>query len=82
MLLRLRVSSEFRFTDLIGIQMDRVHALPVSRRAFPSQRVTLPGHLIERCAAIENLLVKVCVTLGRRHEADRAVTMFVVIPAY
>ena len=33
-------------------------------------------------AAIENLLVKVCVTLGRRHEADRAVTMFVVIPAY
>ncbi|MEA3097306.1 MAG: hypothetical protein QOF74_1546 [Caballeronia mineralivorans] len=54
--------------------MDRMNALPVARLAFPSQRITLAGALVEGCTTIQDVSVKIVVTLGWRDETDRAVT--------
>ncbi|MDB5785240.1 MAG: hypothetical protein JWQ50_5155, partial [Caballeronia mineralivorans] len=44
--------------------MDRMNALPVARLAFPSQRITLAGALVEGCTTIQDVSVKIVVTLG------------------
>lgn len=62
--------------------MHSTYALPVARPAFPSERIALPGSLVERRASIQNVLVEVGMTLRRCHEPDRAVTMFIVVPAH
>ena len=62
--------------------MHDMNALPIARGAFPAQRVTLALSFVEHRAAIQDVPVKVGMTLGRRHETDRAVTMFVVVPAH
>ena len=67
---------------VIGVQMHDMYALPVARGAFPAQRITLPGALVKRCTAIQDALIKICMTLGRRHKPDRAVTMLVVVPLH
>ena len=66
----------------IGIQLHDVNALPVARGAFPTQRMTLARSLVEHRAAIQDVPVKVRMTLGRCHETDCAVTMFVAVPAH
>ena len=67
---------------MIGIQMDYSNALPVARGAFPAQRITLPRSLVERCTSTQDVLIEIGMTLGWRHEPDRAVTMFVVVSAH
>jgi hypothetical protein len=52
--------------SMIGIQMDYSNALPVARGAFPAQRITLPRSLVERCASIQDVPIKVRMALGRR----------------
>jgi hypothetical protein len=70
------------FVSAIRIEMDDMNALPVARLAFPTQRITLAGGLVEGCTTIKDVLVEIAVTLSRRDEADRAVTMLMVIPAH
>jgi len=74
--------SDIVVIDPIGIQMHRMYAFPVAFGAFPAQRITLAGVLVERRASIQDVLIEVRMALGRRDEPDRAVTMFVVVPAH
>ena len=62
--------------------MHDMNALPVARGAFPAQRMTLACSLVEHRAAIQDVLVKVRMALGRSHETDGTVTMFMVVPAH
>jgi hypothetical protein len=62
--------------------MHRMYGFPVARGAFPAQRITLASVLVERRASILDLLIKVRMAPGRRDEPDRAVPMFVVVPAH
>ena len=66
----------------IGIQVHDVNALPVACGAFPAQRMKLARGLVEYRAAIQDVLITVRMTLGRCYQTDRAVTMFVVVPAH
>ncbi len=68
--------------DAIGIQMHCVDALPVARGSVPSERIALPCRLVKRCASTQNVLIEIGMTLRRRHEPDRAVTMLLVVPAH
>jgi hypothetical protein len=43
---------------------------------------TLACSLVKRRASIQDVLIEVRMTLGRRHEPDRTVTMHVVIPTH
>jgi hypothetical protein len=62
--------------------MNDMNALPVARSAFPSKRITLARSLVERLAALENVTIKIRMTLGRCHKPDRTVAVFVVVPAH
>lgn len=66
----------------VRIQVHDMNAFPVARGAFPAQRMTLAHSLVECRASIQNILIEVRVTLGRRDEADRAVTIFLVVPSH
>ena len=62
--------------------MQGVNALPVAGGAFPSERIALPCRLVKRSASKQHVLIEVGMTLRRRHEPDRAVTMLLVVPAH
>ncbi len=62
--------------------MNDMNALPVARGAFPPKRMTPARSLVERLSALENVMIKIRMTLGRCHETDRTVAVFVVVPAH
>ena len=47
-----------------------------------SKRIALPGAFVERRASVQDVLIEIRMALGRRHEPDRTVTVFVVVPAH
>ncbi|WP_146014272.1 hypothetical protein [Paraburkholderia rhynchosiae] len=82
MLLLIALGSAWQVVGSIRVQKHSTYVLPVARATFSSQRIALPGSLEERHAPIQNVWIKVGMTLRRRHELDRAVTMFVDVLAH
>ena len=62
--------------------MHRMDSVPVSGILAPAPRVLAAGVFIECFALIQKRLVQSGMALGRSHEANGAMSMFVVIPLH